>query len=78
MNITESFQINVLEATPEDGRWVLIDASSSEVLINVIGRAAPLGLVQLRTLRAVLDHFIDAAEATEATTQAAIAAEFAE
>lgn len=78
MNITESFQINVLEATPEDGRWILIDASSTEVVINVTGRTAPLALTQARTLRAVLDHFIDAAEATEASTQAAIAAEFAE
>lgn len=78
MNITESFVVTVLDATPEDGRFILIDASSSEVVINATGRTAPLALPAARTLRAVLDHFIDAAEVTEASTQAAIAAEFAE
>jgi hypothetical protein len=78
MNIIEAFQIYALESTPGDGRWISLEASSTEVLVNVNGRTSPVGVTEARKLRAVLDHFIAAEEVTEASTLGAIAAEFEE
>lgn len=78
MNITESFQIYARETTPEDGRWLFVDASPTEVVINTTGRTCSCNLTSLRTLRAVIDHLIEAEEVTEESTLAAVAAEFEE
>lgn len=78
MNITESFQINVQETTPADGRWLLVDASPTEVLVNATGRTCVCDVTALRKLRAICDHLIEAETVTEASTIAAVAAEFEE
>jgi hypothetical protein len=78
MNITESFQVYARASTVEDDRWLFFDASSTEVLGNISLRTVSLGVTELRTIRAIVNHFIEAEEVTEASTLAAIAAEFAE
>lgn len=78
MNITESFQIYVRETTPEDGRWLFVDATPTEVQLNTTGRTVLCGVTELRKLRAILDHLIEAETVTEASTIAAVAAEFEE
>lgn len=77
MNITETFQVYAREPTESDGRWLFVDASTSELLVNVNARSVLLGVTELRTLRAIVNHLIEAEEVTEASTLAAIAAEFA-
>lgn len=78
MDITESF--SVYANTPDEGddRWVKVIASATEVLIQVNGRSAPCDETELRRLRAVVNHFLDAETVTEASTLAAIDAEFEE
>jgi hypothetical protein len=78
MNITESFNVDVQEATPADGRWLRVDASPTELVINASGRNCACDVTGLRKLRAIVDHLIEAPEATQASTLAAIAAEFEE
>jgi len=78
MNITESFQINVQEPTPADGRWLRLDASPTEVAIYASGRSGQCDVDGLRKLRAIIDHLLEAETATEASTNAAVAAEFEE
>lgn len=78
MNIAESFQTYVRETSPEDGRWLFVDASPTDLQVNVVGRTASLGVTELRRLRAIVNHLIEAEEVTEASTLAAIAAEFGE
>jgi len=78
MNITETFQVYAHEPNDGDGRWVFVDASSAEVLVNVNGRSCPGDVNDLRRLRAIINHFIEAEEVTETSTLAAIAAEFEE
>lgn len=78
MNITETFQTYVHEPTNDDGRWLFVDASPTELLINVTARTVLCGVTELRTLRAICDHLLTAEEVTEDSTLAAIAAEFEE
>jgi hypothetical protein len=79
MNITEAFQVYVIETTPADGRWLLFEADpTAGVSIQVTARSEPCGVPELRKLRAIINHFIEAPEVTEASVQAAIAAEFEE
>lgn len=78
MDITESFQIYVRETTPEDGRWLFVDASPTEVVINTTARTCVCGVTELRKLRAIINHLIEAETVTEASTIAAVAAEFPE
>ena len=79
MNITETIQVYVLESTVNDGRWLFIDANPTDgVLVNTTARTAPLGVPELRKLRAIVDHLIEAEEVTNASVLAAVAAEFAE
>lgn len=78
MNITETFQAYALETTPADGSWIYVDASPTECRVNVIGRSSPLTLETARKLRAIINHFIEAETVTEASTAAAVAAEFEE
>lgn len=77
MNITGPFQIYVQETTPADGRWLFVDASATEVVINTTGRTCACDLTALRKLRAIVDHLIEAETVTEASTIAAVEAEFA-
>lgn len=76
-NITESFQIYAREATPDDGRWIFVDASPTEVVINTTARTCSCDLTALRKLRAVIDHIIEAETVTQASAIAAVEAEFA-
>jgi hypothetical protein len=78
MNVTESFQVSVQESTPADGRWLLIDASPTEVLVNATARTCVTDVTALRKLRAIVNHLIEAPEVTQASMLAAIAAEFEE
>lgn len=78
MNITETFTIYAHIPNETDDRWVFTAASSTEVLINVNARSCPCDVTDLRRLRAIIDHFIEAETVTEASTLAAIAAEFEE
>lgn len=78
MNITETFQLSVQEATPADGRWLRVDASPSEVAVVASGRSCAADVTALRKLRAVIDHMIEAETVTEASTTAAVEAEFSE
>ncbi len=78
MNITASFHVYAHVPTEVDDRWVFIAASTGEVLVNVNARSSPCDVDDLRRLRAIVNHFIEAEEVTEASTLAAIAAEFEE
>lgn len=78
MNITESFNVDIQETTPADGRWLRVDASPTEVLVTASGRTCACDVTALRKLRATIDHLIEAETVTEASTIAAIEAEFQE
>lgn len=78
MNVTESFNIDIQETTPADGRWFRVDASPTEVALVASGRNCGVDVTALRKLRAVVTHLIDAETVTAASAQAAIDAEFQE
>lgn len=78
MTITETFTAAIRVPDPGDGRWFQFDASPTEVQCNISGRWVPCSVDDLRKVRAIVNHFIEAEEVTEASTLAAIAAEFGE
>jgi hypothetical protein len=79
MNITEAFQLYVIETTPADGRWLLVEADpTTGVSLQITARSEPCGVTELRRLRAIINHVLEAETVTEASTLAAVAAEFAE
>lgn len=80
MNITETFQLYVRPTDDGDGRWLYVDADSgspSTVTLNVCNRNVMLTVLELRALGAIAAHLLAATAATEASTIAAVAAEFA-
>lgn len=77
MNITEAIQVYVHETTPADGRWMFVEANAPDLVsFNLTGRGLELDVTELRKLRAIVDHFIEAESVTNESLLAAIAAEF--